>query len=63
MLSIYTYISFVGKVSAQPHATLCIQFLDRENNTLPLGKQICFTLVWGCAEILPICFKEQNNYS
>ena len=47
----------VGKISAQPHTTLCIQFLDRENNDknnrLPLGKQICFTIVWGCAEILP----------
>ena len=46
-----------GKISAQPHPTLCIQFLNRENNdknnTLPLGKQICFTIVWGCAEILP----------
>ena len=33
----------------------CIQFLDGENsdknNTLPLGKQICFTKVWGCVEI------------
>ena len=47
----------IGKISAQPHPTLCIQFLDRENNdknnTLPWGKQICFTIVWGCAEILP----------
>ena len=47
-----------GKISAQPHPTLCIRFLDRENNdknnTLPLGKQICFTIVWGCAEILPL---------
>ena len=46
-----------GKISAQPHTTLCIQFLERENNdknnTLPLGKQICFTIEWGCAEILP----------
>ena len=46
-----------GKISAQPHTTLCIQFLDRENNdknnTLPSGKQICLTIVWGCAEILP----------
>ena len=46
-----------GKISTQPHSTSCIQFLDRENNdknnTLPLGKQICFTTVWGCAEILP----------
>ena len=46
----------LGKISAQPHTTLCIQFLDREknnkNNTLPLGKQICFTIVWGCTEIL-----------
>ena len=47
----------IGKISAQPHTTLCIQFLDREikdkNNRLPLGKQICFAIVWGCAEILP----------
>ena len=46
-----------GKVSAQPHPTLCIQFLDRENNdknnTIPLGKQIYFTMVWSYAEILP----------
>ena len=46
-----------GKISAQPHSTLCIQFLDRENNDknnrLPLGKQICFKIVWGCVEILP----------
>ena len=46
-----------GKISSQPHTTLCIQFLERENNdknnTLPLGKQICFTIEWGCAEILP----------
>ena len=46
-----------GKISAQPHTTLCIQFLDRENNdknnTFPLGKQICFTIVWGCTETLP----------
>ena len=51
------YLS-VGKISAQPHTTLCIQLLDRENNdknnTLPLGKQICFTIVWGCVEILPL---------
>ena len=46
-----------GKISPRPHTTLCIQFLDKENNnknsTLPLGKQICFTIVWGCAEIIP----------
>ena len=42
---------------AQPHPTLYIQFLNKENNdknnTFPLGKQICFTIVWGCAETLP----------
>ena len=27
--------------------------VDNKNNTLPLGKQIYFTIVWGCAEILP----------
>ena len=46
-----------GKISAQPHTTLCIQFLDRENNDknnrVPSGKQICFTIVWGCEKILP----------
>ena len=51
------FLRIKGKISAQPQTTLCIQFLDRENNnknnTLPLGKQICFTIVWGCAEILP----------
>ena len=43
-----------------PHSsntTLCIQFLTRENNdknnTLPLEKQIHFTIVKDCAEILP----------
>ena len=50
-------VKLKGKISAQPHTKLCIQFLDRENNdknnTLPLGKQICFTIVWGCAETLP----------
>ena len=48
---------FVKKISAQPYPTKCIQLLDRENNdknnTLPLGKQICFSIVWGCAEMLP----------
>ena len=47
----------MGKISAQPHPTLCIQFLNRENNdknnTFPLGKQICFAIVWGCTETLP----------
>ena len=39
----------IGKSPAQPHTTLCIQFLDRENNdknnTLPLGKHIFLTIV------------------
>ena len=54
-----------GKISTQPHSTSCIQFLDRENNdknnTLPLGKQNCFTTVWGCAEILPKTFLPLIN--
>ena len=49
--------SAYGEISAQPHPTLCFQFLNRENNeknnTFPLGKQICLTIVWGCAETLP----------
>ena len=40
-----------GKISAQPHTKLCIQFLTRENNeknnTFPLGKQICFETSMG----------------
>ena len=53
----YISVGKIGKSSVQPHTTLCIQFLDGgnndKNNTLPLGKQICFTIVWGCAEMLP----------
>ena len=52
----------LGKISAQPHPTLCIQFLDWENNdknnTLPLGKQICFKIVWDCAEISLLLIKS-----
>ena len=52
-----TFEGIQGKISSQPHTALCIQFLDRKNNdknnTSPLGKQICFTIVWGYAEILP----------
>ena len=52
----------LGKISAQPHTTLSIQFLDKENNdknnTLPLGKQICFTIGWDYAEILPAIVLE-----
>ena len=46
-----------GKISAQPHTSLYIQFLDRENNdknnTFLLEKQICFTIGCASAEILP----------
>ena len=27
---------------------------NNKNNTFPLGKQICFTIAWGCSESLPI---------
>ena len=53
-----------GKISAQPHTTLSIQFLNRANNdkynTLPLGKQICLTIVWGYAEILSSLISQAN---
>ena len=43
------YRKTVGKISAQPHTTLRIRFLDIGNNnkknTLPSEKQICFTIV------------------
>ena len=45
------------KFALNPMLHYAFSSLDRENNdknnTLPLGKQICFTLVRGCAEILP----------
>ena len=49
----------VGKCNGKSSEHIMnIQFLDRENNdkniTLPLGKQICLKIVWGCAEILPV---------
>ena len=31
-----------------------IEKTTTKNNTLPLGKQICFTIVWDYAEILPV---------
>ena len=69
MMTIVMMITIYGKISAQPHTTLCIQFLDRENNDknnrLPLGKQICFAIVWGFAEILPNSYllaKVQHVY-
>ena len=55
-----------GKISAQLHTTLCIQFLDRDNNdinnTLPLGKQICFTIAWRRVEILPESLKVRKTF-
>ena len=32
---------------------LPLKVLVKKINTLPWRKQICFTIVWGCAEILP----------
>ena len=32
VLSIKVIVRLEGKISAQPHTTLYIQFLDRENN-------------------------------
>ena len=48
-------ITLNGKLSAQLPTTLCIQFLDRENNDkkdIAVEKTDLFYL-WGCAEILP----------
>ena len=58
-------VTHLGKISAQPHPTVCTQFFNRENNdknnTFPLGKKICFTIVWGCAETLPIYMKKYER--
>ena len=42
----------MSEISAQPHITLCIQFLNREKMT-KTGKTDLFTIVWGCTETLP----------
>ena len=58
------YFAFLGKISVQPHTTLCIQFLDRENNEknnrLPLGKQICFTIVGAVRKFYPFLLQLCN---
>ena len=47
----------LGKISAQPHTSLCTQFLDKENNgekiSLPLGLGYCFRIIRGYSEISP----------
>ena len=47
----------LGKISAQPHTSLCTQFLDKENNgeknSLPLGLGFCFRMIRGYSEISP----------
>ena len=44
-------ISVNFRMYSMNYTTLCIQFFDRENNNkntiLPLGKEICFTIVWA----------------
>ena len=57
----------LGNISAQPHTTLSIQFLTRENNeknnTFPLGKQICFDNSMGlCWNFTPTLFYEKAGY-
>ena len=47
-----------GKISTQPHPTLCIQFLDREAITKTIHchweNRFVLQIVWGYAEILPV---------
>ena len=46
-----------GKISAKPHTTLCIQFLNRENNDknskISIGKTALFTTAWDNPKYLP----------
>lgn len=47
----------IGMISAQqPHILSYIQFLAKGNNddNSRLGLLLCFTIVWGCAEIFPL---------
>lgn len=47
-------------ISTKPHISMCMLFLDEENNgknnRLLLGVKLCFTIVWGRAEISPRSF-------
>ena len=50
-------VCILGKISAQPHTTLCIQFLDRGNNdkiNIVVGKTDLFYNSMGlCGNVLP----------
>ena len=64
-------ISFVILLVKFPHSPILHYAFSswiEKTMTLPLGKQISFTIVWGCAEILPylvytmMFFKPQFDY-
>ena len=53
-------VTHLGKISAQPHLTVCTQFFNRENNdknnTFPLGKKDLFYNSMGlCGNFTLIC--------
>ena len=59
---IFQLVGMFGKISAQPHTTLCIQFLDRENNDknnrLPLEKKDLFYNSMGLCGNFTECFNN-----
>ena len=60
--------SRIGKISAQPHTTLCIQFLDRENNdknnTLPWENRFVLQQDGTVRKFYPrICSKSSLSLS
>ena len=44
----------MGKISAQPHILLCIQFLYKENNATNNGFPVILWFLQWSAEIFPL---------
>ena len=56
--SLQSAVCILGKISAQPHTTLCIQFLDRGNNDkkqyIVVGKtDLFYNSMRLCGNVLP----------
>ena len=67
--SFITALTALGKISAQPHPTSYIQFLERENsdknNTLPLGTDLFYNSMGLCRNFTQprtsyITYMQQN---
>ena len=50
-----------GKISHSPILHYAFSSWIKKAMALSLGKQICFTIEWGCAEILPQWFAYEPS--